>query len=465
MQESHNRPAYPTVGDPSFISTAQSGHTDRTAVSALEPYVPPNVPHGLPHVVRYATLSSMDLPLEVRFLIIMIARFANVHGVASVANSTLGEICRIGSHHTVERWISLASDVGILRKEPGKGGKDRKSNSYTFLGEDRRWAPLPVSQPDINPIVALAQARRIIEELQVKAARVEELEAELALLRNGHTNGRSGVTNGEGEPPAGPPSGSYGTADSDSSQETHGAIGHSGVTNGSPEDQSEGAPHSYETADSDSSQETHGAIGHSGVTNGSPDDPPEGASHSYEPPGSGSSREIHGAIGHSEVTNGSPDGPPGDSPHSYNPPGSGSSRETHGAIGYSEVTNGPDGTDEGQEYLSRRARVQELVLNHRDYYTRSFNRGGLPSAVEYFSRSPGHEQELMDQVALLEAGGDPRQTGTGPPPEPGAQPQASADSDRYGVGRCPDCGRPFATHGGAEYCTDCTERRRRESEA
>ena len=126
MQESHNRPAYPTVGDPSFISTAQSGHTDRTAVSALEPYVPPNVPHGLPHVVRYATLSSMDLPLEVRFLIIMIARFANVHGVASVANSTLGEICRIGSHHTVERWISLASDVGILRKEPGKGGKDRK---------------------------------------------------------------------------------------------------------------------------------------------------------------------------------------------------------------------------------------------------------------------------------------------------------------------------------------------------
>ena len=104
-----------------------------------------------------------------------------MHGVASVANSTLGEICRIGSHHTVERWISLASDVGILRKEPGKGGKDRKSNSYTFLGEDRRWAPLPVGQPDINPIVALAQARRIIEELQVKAARVEG------------TGGRAGV--------------------------------------------------------------------------------------------------------------------------------------------------------------------------------------------------------------------------------------------------------------------------------
>ena len=149
MQESHDRPAYPTVNDPSFASTLQSDNSARTAVSALEPYVP----HGLPHVVRYATLSSMDLPLEVRFLIIMIARFANVHGVASVANSTLGEICRIGSHHTVERWISLAADLGILRKEPGKGGKDRKSNSYTFLGADRSWAPLPVGQPGTNPIV------------------------------------------------------------------------------------------------------------------------------------------------------------------------------------------------------------------------------------------------------------------------------------------------------------------------
>ena len=465
MQSHQGRHDYPSVNDSPFASTAQSDHTDSTAVSALEPYVPPNVPHGLPHVVRYATLSSMDLPLEVRFLIIMIARFANVHGVASVANSTLGEICRIGSHHTVERWISLASDVGILRKEPGKGGKDRKSNSYTFLGEDRSWAPLPVGQPDINPIVALAQARRIIEELQVKAARVEELEAELALLRNGHTNGHSEVTNGEGEPPAGPPSGSYGTPYSGRSQEIHGAIGHSGVTNGSPDDPPGEAQHSYENPDSGSSQETHGAIGHSRVTNGSPDDPPGEAQHSYENPDSGSSQETHGAIGHSRVPNGSPEDPPGEAPHSYENPDSGASQGTHGAISHSEVTDGPDGTDEGQEYLSRRARVQELVLNHRDYYTRSFNRGGLPSAVEYFSRSPGHEQELMDQVALLESGGDPRQTGAGPPPEPGAQSQAPADSDRYAVGRCPDCGRPFATHGGAEFCTDCTERRRRESEA
>ena len=390
MQSHQDRRDYPTVNDSQFPSTAQSDNSAGTAVSVLEPYIPPNVPHGLPHVVRYATLSSMDLPLEVRFLIIMIARFADVHGVASVANSTLGEICRIGSHHTVERWISLAADVGILRKEPRKGGKDRKSNSYTFLGEDRSWAPLPVGRPDTNPIVALAHARLLIEELQAKAARVDDLEAELALLRNGHANGHSGVTNGEDAPPAGPPG------------------------------------DSYETADSRTLQETHGAIGHSAVTNGSAENPSDEDSHSYEDPDSGSSQGTHGAIGHSEV---------------------------------------PNGPDEGQEYLSRRARVQELVMNHRDYYTRSFNKGGLPSAVEYFSKSPGHEQELMEQVALLEAGGNPRQSGTGPPPEPGAQSQSPTDSDRYAVGQCPDCGRPFATHGGATHCTDCTERRRRESEA
>ena len=242
MQRHQDRQDYPTANGPSLASTAQSDNSDSTAVSVLEPYVPPNVPHGLPHGVRYATLSSMYLPLEVRFLIIMIARFADVHGVASVANSTLCEICRIGSHQTVERWISLAADAGMLRKEPGKGGKDRRSNSYTFLGADRDWAPLPIGHPDTNPVGALALARLVIELLQAKAARVDDLEAEtdllrreLALLRNGHTNSYYGVTNGEDEPPAGPPDDSNETADSRSSQEAQGAIGHPGVPNGPPD--------------------------------------------------------------------------------------------------------------------------------------------------------------------------------------------------------------------------------------
>lgn len=55
----------------------------------LEPYTPPNAPHGLPQVVRFAILSSMDLPVEARFLIIILASFANPSGVASVALDTL----------------------------------------------------------------------------------------------------------------------------------------------------------------------------------------------------------------------------------------------------------------------------------------------------------------------------------------------------------------------------------------
>ena len=431
--QGHDAYPDPSASSPGAHDNGTTATTVGTAVSALEPYVPPNVPHGLPHVVRFATLSSMDLPLEVRFLIIMIARFADVHGVASVANSTLGEICRIGSHHTVERWISLAADVGILRKEPGKGGKDRKSNSYTFLGADRDWAPLPVGRPDTNPIVALAHARLVIEQLMVKAARVDDLESEtdllrteLALLRNGHTNGHSGVTNGEDEPTAGQPADSYETAESGTSQEAHGPIGHSGVTNGSSENSPEEDSRSYETPGSGTSQESHGAIGHCGVTNGSAENPPAEASHSYEIPDSGSSQEAHGTIGHSGVTDG-PDPEP----------------------------------DEGQEYLSRRARVEELVVAHGAYYRRSFSRRGLPGAVEYFSRTDENEQELLRQVRILEAGEDPRRVGTGPP----GQDEEAPDPDRYAFGYCPDCGNPFATYGGAEYCTDCTQRRRRESEA
>ena len=462
MQSHQDRPEYPTVNDPEFASTAQYGHQASTVISILEPYTPPNVPHGLPHVVRFATLSSMDLPLDVRFLIILIARFADVHGVASVANSTLCEITRIGSHHTVERWISLASDLGILRKEPGKGGKDRKSNKYVFLGEARGWQPLPVGHPDTNPVVALAHARLVIEQLLVKAARVDELEAENARLRNGGSSGHPQETNGEGENPVSWPAVSQAAGDPGVGAEPHGAVGHSEVTNGSPEDPSRETPHNYESPDSDSLPGTHETIGHSEVTNGSPDNPPAEASHSYENPDSGTSQESHGAIGHSRVTNGSPDNPPEEASHSYENPDSGTSQESHRAIGHSGVPNGPVAEpDEGQEYLARRARVEEIVMAHGAYYRRSFSRRGLPGAVEYFSRSDEHEQELLRQVRILEAGEDPRQAGTGPP----GQDEEPPDPDRYAFGYCPDCGKPFATYGGAEYCTDCTQRRRRESEA
>ena len=162
------------------------------------------------------------------------------------------------------------------------------------------------------------------------------------------------------------------------------------------------------------------------------------------------------------MTNGPPENPAEDRSQSYDTPNSGSSQGTHAAIGHSQVTNG---LDEGQEYLARRARVETLVLEHRTYYERSFDRRGLPGAVEFFSRSAENEQDLIRQVGILDAGGDPRETGTGPPPSNAAQPQARVDPHRYEVGDCPDCGRPFATHGGTKYCTDCTERRRRESEA
>ena len=109
------------------------------------------------------------------------------------------------------------------------------------LGADRSWVQLPVGRPGANPIVALAHARPVIEQLLVKAARVDDLEAEtdlltreLALLRNGHTNSYYGVTHREDEPPAGPPGDSYDTADSRSSQEANEAIGHPGVPHGPP---------------------------------------------------------------------------------------------------------------------------------------------------------------------------------------------------------------------------------------
>ena len=146
MQSHQNRRDYPSVNDPTSTSTAQFGHSASTAVSVLGPYTPPNVPHGLQHVLRFATLSSMDLPLEVRF---MIAQFAAVNGVASVAISTPCEICRIGSHHT-ESPETLARDT-YLTPVPG---------TCTHLGRHLSQAPLPCRQ---HPVKVVGPARFILD--------------------------------------------------------------------------------------------------------------------------------------------------------------------------------------------------------------------------------------------------------------------------------------------------------------
>lgn len=141
MQQSEHRPDYHTVDDPSVTSALDAAGNTGTAISILEPYNPPNPPDGLPHVVR----------------------LTNVDGVASMAVAMFCELCKIGSKNNVERWIELVADSGILNKQPRKGGKDRN------------WKPLTIGHPDTIPIITLAEARR----------RIEELEPELVLLRDG----------------------------------------------------------------------------------------------------------------------------------------------------------------------------------------------------------------------------------------------------------------------------------------
>ena len=210
------------------------------------PYFPPRVPVGLPHVVRFATESG-DLSWKERSIVIMLSRFADPNGRASVAVSTLCKAMRIGSKNTVERALNLAAhpDVRILSKESGKGGngRARKSNVYTFLGAERSWEPLTQTRPGVPPVVALARAHRTIEE---QGALIRELQAELARLRNVHSTGEDFI---------GHPVTDDGVF-----------IGHN-VTNETSQPSPETASHSYENDPSEASQESGGFNGHERVTN------------------------------------------------------------------------------------------------------------------------------------------------------------------------------------------------------
>ena len=370
--------AYP---DPSADSPgAHANGAAATPVAATEPYVHPTIPLGLPHVVQFVEASLHHLPMSVRFVGDRMSRYANAKGVVSMAIPFICQITGLGSKNTAEHHIRLMESMGVLEKRPGKGGNDRKSNTYIFLGEQRNWKPLPTERPGTDPWIALAQARREIEELR----------AEIARLKNG------------------------------------------------------------------------GAIGHSGMTDGEEAEAPEPTSHSYETPDFSTSTEAHGAIGHSEVTDGSAETPTGENPRSHEAPDSEST--TQEPIGHSAVTVG---SDEGQQYLARRGRVEALVTEHRGYYDRSF-RGGVLSAIHHFSLNSENEQELLRQVSVIRAGQEPSPSGAGaaqggerPPPRE----ERLTESGRREVEYCPDCGSPYTTFNGEERCPDCTGRRRRESEA
>ena len=223
--------------DPSAYSPGAHGNgVADTPLAATEPYVHPTIPLGLPHVVQFVEASIHHLPMSVRFVGDRMSRYANATGVVSMAIPFICQITGLGSKNTAEHHIRLMESMGILEKKPRKGGKDRKSNTYIFLGEQRNWKPLPTERPGTDPWIALAQARR----------ENEELRAEIAWLKNGGAIGHSGVTDGEEAEAPSPTSRSYEPADYSASTDPHGAIGHSGVTDGEEAEATQPTSRSYE---------------------------------------------------------------------------------------------------------------------------------------------------------------------------------------------------------------------------
>ena len=382
--QSHN--AYPDL--PANSTGTHANGATATPVDTTQPYVHPTIPLGLPHVVQFVEASLCHLPMSVRFVGDRLSRYANAKGEVSMAASFLCQITGLGSRNTADHHLRLIESLGVLEKKPGQGGKDRKSNTYVFLGQARNWKPLPTERPGTDPWVALAQSRRENEALR---GEIEELQAELARLMNGGTIAHPGVTDGGGGPHPEQPS------------------------------------HSYEIADPSGSTGESGAIAHSELSNRSETVPPQEGSHSYETTDPGGSTGEAEAIAHSELSN---------------------------------------GENEAQEYLARRDRVESMVIKHRAYYDRSFHRRGVLGAIEYFSRSAENEQELVRQVGILDAGQDPaKATDEAPQQTEGPAPPVNQETGRREVEYCPDCGSPYTTFNGEERCPDCTDLRRRESQA
>ena len=174
--------------------------------------------------------------------------------------------------------------------------------------------------------------------------------------------------------------------------------------------------------------------------------------------GSWSHRSLNG------VTDGQEAEGPEPTSRSREAPDSEPSPSPQEATGHSEVTGG---LDAGQQYLARRARVETLVTEHRGYYDRSF-RGGVLSAIHFFSLYSENEEELLRQVSVLRDSQEPSPPGSRAVQEPERPPpreEPLTENGRREVEFCPDCSSPYTTFNGEERCPDCTDLRRRESEA
>ena len=259
--QSHD--AYPDL--PANSTGTHANGATATPFAATQPYVHPTIPLGLPHVVQFVEASLCHLPMSVRFVGDRLSRYANAKGEVSMAASFLCQITGLGSRNTADHHLRLIESLGVLEKKPGQGGKDRKSNTYVFLGQARNWKPLPTERPGTDPWVALAQARRENEALR---GEIEELQAELARLMNGGTIAHPGVTDGGGGPHPEQPSHSYETADPGGSTGESGAIAHSELSNGSETVPPQEGSHSYETTDPGDSTGEAEAIAHSELSNG-----------------------------------------------------------------------------------------------------------------------------------------------------------------------------------------------------
>ena len=251
------------------MPAAHDNGAANTPADSAEPYVHPTIPLGLPHVVQFVEASIHHLPMSVRFVADRLSRYANARGEVSMAASFLCQITGLGSRNTADHHLRLIESLGVMEKRPGRGGKDRKSNTYVFLGGDRNWKPLPTERPGTDPWVALARSRRENEALRTE---IEELQSELARMMNG------------------------------------GTIAHSELSNGSETIPLQDASHSYETAYLGRPSEESGPIAHSELSNGLETAPPQEASHSYETTESGGSPEESGPIAHSELSNGTGEG-------------------------------------------------------------------------------------------------------------------------------------------------------------
>lgn len=156
--------------DGEWFEDEQDGLQEQAAAVPMKDYLDyraPNIPSPNPALLQWVQLSTGSLPPGARFFFSIHCCYAKDQSLTTrVSIRTLCAVCRIGSFHTVLKFLKMGCDIGLLERVGERHGFQRTADSYKYLATEWGYEPIPVGKPGVPSYLRDVYSLKRIADLQ-----------------------------------------------------------------------------------------------------------------------------------------------------------------------------------------------------------------------------------------------------------------------------------------------------------